>query len=671
MSLYSNLLTVLTPYANKIKQNEIDIRTAMSLSGGAPIVVGSASAMTDTDQIYVLSTDGKWYYHNGSAWVAGGEYGAVSTDRTLSEGGIPADAKKTGDKLIDLESAIIDSRFATILTVPETLIPFNIKRGESVTISTIDGTTFVSGMSVLLYNSNKTRFEYFGLNGYGNKRTVTLSDVEQYDCFYITLSANPSNQSVLLTNNSVASGFVNKTLTDEVGLTNTKVTELQSNVSILQEVYYQTEITKDDGLIPFIAVNGDTISVETTDESIFQNDQLRFYDANKTYIDYWSLRVSDGKKRTFIYNKTTEARFISLAKVGSVVKTYHVVNESSPYYVTQYNPLSILKYLPDKNNDISSLKKNSNVNLMFFSDIHAGSENLSRIIEFAENVGGISAVINGGDTVQSYVSDSVSWYDNAVNQSSVPVLNCIGNHDMWSSYWVSANKKDVYDKFIAPVATNVPSIVQPVGASENGLNYYYVDFGDLRIIVLAAMITGNDSMYWDSAQKTWLESVLADAKTNSKYVVCVNHSPFNKADAIIDYDSPLNSWKVFNSSSFDAIHLAPEAVSAVSDFINGNGNFVCWLTGHTHNDYLMTETNASRQFMINIASAKYSNHADGFSPTATAYGETNYDCFDVIGIDLTNKILKVLRIGFNEDAAMKIRNRFSYDFANSKLLSQS
>lgn len=109
MSLYSNLLTVLTPYANKIKQNEIDIRTAMSLSGGAPIVVGSTSAMTDTEQIYVLSTDGNWYYHNGSAWVAGGEYGGVPTDTTLTQAGMAADAEIVGNKITKLETDLEDA----------------------------------------------------------------------------------------------------------------------------------------------------------------------------------------------------------------------------------------------------------------------------------------------------------------------------------------------------------------------------------------------------------------------------------------------------------------------------------------------------------------------------------------------------------------------------------
>ena len=76
------------------------------VASGAPIVVASMSAMTDTDQIYVLKTDGNWYYHNGSAWVAGGEYGAVATDTTLSQSGIPADAKAVGDAITEAKTDV-------------------------------------------------------------------------------------------------------------------------------------------------------------------------------------------------------------------------------------------------------------------------------------------------------------------------------------------------------------------------------------------------------------------------------------------------------------------------------------------------------------------------------------------------------------------------------------
>lgn len=44
------------------------------ISTTTPIVVNSTSDMTDTTKIYVLTTDGKWYYYNGTNFVEGGTY---------------------------------------------------------------------------------------------------------------------------------------------------------------------------------------------------------------------------------------------------------------------------------------------------------------------------------------------------------------------------------------------------------------------------------------------------------------------------------------------------------------------------------------------------------------------------------------------------------------------
>lgn len=55
-------------------------RQVNSVVGGTPQVVTSTSQMTDTSKIYVLSTDGKWYYNNGTNWIAGGTYQPASTD---------------------------------------------------------------------------------------------------------------------------------------------------------------------------------------------------------------------------------------------------------------------------------------------------------------------------------------------------------------------------------------------------------------------------------------------------------------------------------------------------------------------------------------------------------------------------------------------------------------
>lgn len=49
-----------------------------ALTSSTPIVVSNVSGMTDTSKIYILTTDGEWYYHNGTQWVSGGVYQATA-----------------------------------------------------------------------------------------------------------------------------------------------------------------------------------------------------------------------------------------------------------------------------------------------------------------------------------------------------------------------------------------------------------------------------------------------------------------------------------------------------------------------------------------------------------------------------------------------------------------
>lgn len=53
--------------------NGIDAKVT-AITNGSPLVATSTSQMTDTTKIYVLTTDGYWYYYNGSAWTRGGIY---------------------------------------------------------------------------------------------------------------------------------------------------------------------------------------------------------------------------------------------------------------------------------------------------------------------------------------------------------------------------------------------------------------------------------------------------------------------------------------------------------------------------------------------------------------------------------------------------------------------
>ena len=69
---------IYTAYTNNINSEIASMNTKIdAVRSGSPLVASSTANMTDTTRIYVNTTDGKWYYYNGTSWVAGGTYQAT------------------------------------------------------------------------------------------------------------------------------------------------------------------------------------------------------------------------------------------------------------------------------------------------------------------------------------------------------------------------------------------------------------------------------------------------------------------------------------------------------------------------------------------------------------------------------------------------------------------
>lgn len=106
------------------------------LTSGSPIPAASTAEMTDTTRIYVNTTDGHWYYWNGSTWLAGGTYQATAlgTDsvklsnltNNLADGiyNYSTDASKLGCVLFNNQAS--GYKFTT---------PMLIKAGTTITLS--------------------------------------------------------------------------------------------------------------------------------------------------------------------------------------------------------------------------------------------------------------------------------------------------------------------------------------------------------------------------------------------------------------------------------------------------------------------------------------------------------------------------------------------------------
>lgn len=70
-SVNNNVNSLRESVNRSIDSIENQVNSAVS---GTPLIASSISQMTDTGRIYVNTSDGNWYYYNGSSWAVGGTY---------------------------------------------------------------------------------------------------------------------------------------------------------------------------------------------------------------------------------------------------------------------------------------------------------------------------------------------------------------------------------------------------------------------------------------------------------------------------------------------------------------------------------------------------------------------------------------------------------------------
>jgi len=91
--------------ATAILQREIS-----GIASGTPPTADSTDDMDpDESTVYINTTDGNWYYYDGSAWQIGGTYGGVPTDTTFTQEGKAADAKAVGDAISNITIEVDDT----------------------------------------------------------------------------------------------------------------------------------------------------------------------------------------------------------------------------------------------------------------------------------------------------------------------------------------------------------------------------------------------------------------------------------------------------------------------------------------------------------------------------------------------------------------------------------
>ena len=376
--------------------------------------------------------------------------------------------------------------------------------------------------------------------------------------------------------------------------------------------------------------------------------------------------------------KIVKREEVTLNHVILIVNIAGSVNISeSKYFLSQWYDDRINGLEDNINNSGHEIRIRNNVafnsdfKALFFSDVHGSSENIDRIKEKATIWGAekIDCILNGGDTVLQFNSEKLEWYNQLVQNATIPFISAVGNHDAWSTnYWTWDTNKNIYSLLTSKVKEYVPSIVQPTDVSTTFGNYYYYDTEKVRVIVLLSLKFNSDDVFYDDAQDTWLKSVLADAKEKSKAVIIMNHGPIDPKDSE-EVESNWTSRLSWVSDIADTQHMDERILKDVDSFIDSGGTFICYLAGHSHLDYILKSKSHPRQMCFVTTSARYNFGSDCLR--SSDRNNMDYDSYNYIGVDLTHSVIKVQRIGMNTNAWMQEHNTFCWDFKNHKLVADN
>ena len=313
----------------------------------------------------------------------------------------------------------------------------------------------------------------------------------------------------------------------------------------------------------------------------------------------------------------------------------------------------------------TSIKSRANLlNLIHFSDIHGDTDNIQRLLDFYNQYSDyIYDIIHTGDSPLQYYSDDNPFATVGGNQ----ILNVVGNHECWISgdTWphpYNATAAQVYTKFFAPYISEW-NVISP----SSNLCYYYKDYSTakVRLIVL-------DAIHYDSAQESWFEATLAGAKANDYRVVTVSHYPAQTG--ITGFDCTFNSIVRLISPVADPEvgeqieRLQESAFDVVDNFINDGGEFVCWLSGHQHDDFIGVVKDHTQQIQIIISCGLQSNK---YSDCARTSKTKTQDLFNVFTVDGNAKLIKLIRVGSTMDKFMRKRETLCINYNTKEIISNN
>jgi len=362
----ANETTARTNVDNTLQQNidneitsrtnaDINLQNQISgLASGSPLAASSTSEMTDTNRIYVNTTDGNWYYYNGSAWTVGGIYQSTGID-------------KSDPVITDISNALNIDMYINPTEVGKVIIT-----GEAGTVDYQNPVNSPTGYDYFLITCQEG--DQFTINGHGGNRPRLWCFIDENGNKLAVSSADlivtnlviiaPANTRYLIINklgaaiiykgrtvdNRLNSDFIQRTLTfkAEKGSSpnSTEISYISHNQGLINvndlsiyssQVSFYNEYAVEQGdeiyisgksggvgsnfsLIGFYDNNNQFISKFGTDDSTIYTDYLVHVPENavRCYVNGaggTSIKI----KKANVFNKTVKETYDEIANVNRVM----------------------------------------------------------------------------------------------------------------------------------------------------------------------------------------------------------------------------------------------------------------------------------------------------------------------------------------------------------------
>ena len=701
MAENGTLTQLIKQYIDPIYENyENEINTTLSnmqsqitngleeISSGTPLVASSMNDMIDTSRIYVLTTNGHWYWYNGTSWQDGGVYQTAENSNAVNE-------------LIDYIGKgsvnLYNKRDLSWTRANWDSVPFNLKEGRYIisfistgssgtfTVNFRNGTTNVANK--VLNNVDFNIRNYFDIELSGDATNFRIwNDVacEIKDIMIIPydfgnleyIKSILSNEDIVnILNNNF--DYINNTVINKMENDLSETVDITEN--FVSSGDYGYAYTKEYNTATLYTQGGTSNYHNIYNVSFNEHFKIKLY--NPTSGAMSPILITDDDLQVIYFIKLTSEEEIGAEEEYDIKIPYGATKLLISYRVGSAYPISVKKYefrdlddvineinsgipsyydnyLPQKINEIHSLEQSIGAygdTVAFITDIHVPSNsmispyllrdiynktNLKMVIDGGDSAFGGSSVTNTKELAISELYQSVNTFNPVLNNR---IIRCFGNHDDngYGAYYQGQERLSKNEVFGILFKRQLDKVKID---SNNPYGYYcYYDNPEqkIRYVLLNTDETGDKKGF--SVECTqWLVNEAFIFPSSGWSVAIFTHQPIKDNGNYYKHRELFGALN--NGTTFNWEGTYGTAVYNIHADFTGNkqADVLFVACGHMHQDNIGIDNN-----VVYFQTTSDAHYNDDYSQLGYRrdVGTIYEQAFDVICINKQTQHVNLIRIG--------------------------